>query len=245
MSQQLNPSAELHAIDSPNGMLRVRFNWLGDRYGHVVDLIDGNDTRVLLESVEGSEQDIWPSSPPIQSVNISTIASDTENRRVAMLVGAAGTSHWSMCVAICDRTSIPRDHAQFAGGFPDMPAEGKNPESGRVVDTELVFDVACRTRQTPEWLGNTYRVLAAPIAVSEKLNCACIPVRPSRCVMVTHSVKLQMDTCSGPLPLLQCRATESTNFAEELPTTIRWRYSLRLLGSTPSDFDQTILRPST
>jgi len=221
-----NPSAELCANDWLGGMLRVRFTWMGDRYGHAIELMEGYETRTLLKSVEGTERDEWPPSPPMQEVNVSRIASDSENRRVAMLVGAAGASHWSMCVAVCDQSSLPR-------------------ESDGFTETELVFDVACRAQRIPRWLGSTYRVLAAPVAISEELNCACIPMAPPRCLIVTHSVALQMDTYSGLTPLLRFSAAEN-NFPTFISsTTIRWRYTLRFLGSTPRHFDQIILRPST
>lgn len=42
----------------------------------------------------GSGDDAWPPSPPIQQVSIETI----EGCNVALGVGCAGTSHWSLSV---------------------------------------------------------------------------------------------------------------------------------------------------
>jgi hypothetical protein len=211
MSVKALPPAELCATGSL-GTLRVRFFQTGDRYSHAIDLIDGDETRTLLESVEGADTDIWPPSPPMQHLNVSWIASDSEQRHVAMLVGGAGSSHWSMCAAVSDWESRPRED----DGMPK---------------TQLLFEVACRTQKPPVWLGNTYRVLAVPAAASEELNCACIPTTPPKCLVMTRAVKLQMDTASGPIPLLKCRAVEADAAEFDLPMTVHWRYSFRLIDS--------------
>ena len=110
MSVKTLPPGELSATGS-RGTLRVRFFQSGDRYCHAIDLVDGDSTRTLLESVEGDDTDLWPPSPPMQHLNVSWIASEAEHRHVAMLVGGAGSSNWSMCVAVSDRESRgPRGH---------------------------------------------------------------------------------------------------------------------------------------
>jgi hypothetical protein len=200
----------------------VRFFQTGDRYSHVIELDDGGHVRTLLESVEGSEQDYWPPSPPLQHLNVSWITSDSEHRHVAMLVGGAGSSHWSMCVAVSDLKSRPRENR----GDPN---------------TELTFDIACRVQKPPAWLGSTYRILAAPAVASEKLNCACIPVTPPRCLVLTDDIALQMDTRSRPLPLLRCRANAFDGTLFDLPATVRWRYSVRWLSQVDDDFEQIVL----
>jgi hypothetical protein len=107
--------------------------------------------------------------------------------------------------------------------------------------TRLLFEVACRTQKPPGWLGNTYRVLAVPAAASEKLNCACVPVTPPSCLLQTHAINLQMDHVSGPMPLLRCRAADSDVKEFDLPMTVRWRYSFRLIGSRFDDFASIVL----
>jgi len=78
-----------------------------------------------LASEEGDDRDQWPLSPPLQQSSTETAA---HGRNIALLVGMAGKSHWSVSVE-CD------------------PAT-----------TSLVFDVACRVGRQPRWLGTTYRV---------------------------------------------------------------------------------------
>lgn len=105
--------------------LRVRFFRRGDRYAHEIWLADGGRWLPALSSVEGSPQDDWPASPPFQSLNVE----GREGRPVALLVGMAGTSHWSASAQI----------------DPLVPC--------------VYFDVAARVRALNAGpLGSTYRV---------------------------------------------------------------------------------------
>jgi hypothetical protein len=80
----------------PNGLLRVEFVLRGDRYAHVISLVKSNgEIQPLLESVEGTAADDWPSSPPLQSISVETLS---DGRPAALLVGMAGGSHWSASV---------------------------------------------------------------------------------------------------------------------------------------------------
>jgi hypothetical protein len=86
------------AIDAPgpNGLLRVEFVSLGDRYRHLISLINSEGkTQPLLESIEGTATDDWPPSPPFQSLSIQTLP---DRRTVALLVGMAGGTHWSASI---------------------------------------------------------------------------------------------------------------------------------------------------
>lgn len=77
--------------------LRVRFFWRGDRYAHEIWLLDGGDWFCALASVEGSPQDDWPASPPLQALHVER---RDDLQRVALLVGMAGKSHWSASAQI-------------------------------------------------------------------------------------------------------------------------------------------------
>src|SRR5262245_63134211 len=108
MSATHETPAELSAIDVNGVGVQVCFFWQGDRYGHRINALDGMQSRTLLESIEGNSSDVWPASPPFSHVNVSWIASDSEQGHVAMLVGAAGKNHWSMCVAARDSRTHSR-----------------------------------------------------------------------------------------------------------------------------------------
>lgn len=73
----------------PRRDVQVDFRWQNDRYDHV--LLSG-DKR--LESLEQRAGDAWPDCPPLQQLSIESIA----GHEVALGVGCAGTSHWSVSI---------------------------------------------------------------------------------------------------------------------------------------------------
>jgi hypothetical protein len=124
------------------GGLRVRFALHEDRYSHEISLADGSQWIPILLSVEGSPEDEWPTSPPLQSLHLE---SRPGNRQLALLVGMAGHSHWSMSVEL-------------------------DPATARVT-----FDVACRARGGPlGHLGSRYKALH-PSAEQGPRGAICIP----------------------------------------------------------------------
>jgi hypothetical protein len=121
-------SDAIEAIAADGLRLRIEFTWLNDRFGHLISAIyQTGDVIPLLESNEGTPADNWPLSPPLQSLSIETLP---DGRRVALLVGMAGGSHWSASIEAV---------------------------TGRA---ELIFDVACRHTKEPKWLGNSYQRLS-------------------------------------------------------------------------------------
>jgi hypothetical protein len=107
------------------GNLCVRFDRRNDRIEH--SIWASNCEIPLLVSLESEGDPAWPSSPPFQELTLETRG----DRQIALLVGKAGTSHWSASVE-------------------------PSAETG-----QIAFDVACRVQQPPGWLGNRYRIPAA------------------------------------------------------------------------------------
>ncbi len=103
--------------------LRVEFRWQYDRF---VQSLFCDDIEPTCQSVEGSGEETWPPSPPVQQLSMEKI----NGQDVVLGVGAAGQSHWSISVETCQV---------------DQAAA-------------LKFDLACRCRSTPTWLGSTYRL---------------------------------------------------------------------------------------
>ncbi|MEL6110685.1 MAG: hypothetical protein AAFU85_32160, partial [Planctomycetota bacterium] len=103
------------SLRHPRLDLQVRFDWEKDRYRHTV-LRPAQE----LQSVIGDDAS-WPATPPLQQLSVETI----DEREVALGVGSAGTSHWSVSVEPTE------------AGF--------------------LFDWACRTSETPGFLGSSYR----------------------------------------------------------------------------------------
>jgi len=106
------------------GELQVRFSRSGDRYAHRILFVDGEQETVILTSVEEDDDDHWPPSPPLQQL---TTEDRNNGRPVALLVGMAGRTHWSVSVE-------PHQSAPL-----------------------LLFDVACRFHEQPTRLGTNYR----------------------------------------------------------------------------------------
>jgi hypothetical protein len=112
--------------DSGRG-LRVRFVKGKDRVAHLVELLIDGRYVPLLESIESDAIEAWPLSPPLQQVHFE----QRDGRgHVALLVGMAGRSHWSLSVE------------------PDLALHA------------IVFDAACRLGGSPRNLGSRYRSLA-------------------------------------------------------------------------------------
>jgi hypothetical protein len=118
------------AIDC--GSLRLEFVWSDDRYGHRI-LSSSPESDCSLTSIEGRADEKWPSSSPLQSLHIEGRPCGV---RIAMLVGMAGRSHWSM--------SVESD----------------------VAGNRFLFDVACRIAEVPSWLGSSYAVSLGADAAS-------------------------------------------------------------------------------
>ena len=121
------PDTDLAILESrgPDGAgLRITFLWQEDRYGHEIAYVDDQTASTLLVTERESAGLPWPGSPPLQQISWLETA---PGRRVALLVGMAGKSHWSF--------SVEADRGMVG----------------------LVLDVACRVQCQPEWLGSTYR----------------------------------------------------------------------------------------
>ncbi|MCO8120280.1 hypothetical protein NHH03_00930 [Stieleria sp. TO1_6] len=76
-------------LNHPHGKGAVHFVWTGDRFEHRIEL--GENHAACKD--EAADQ-TWPDSPPIQQLSIESI----DGRDVALAVGCAGTSHWSLSV---------------------------------------------------------------------------------------------------------------------------------------------------
>jgi hypothetical protein len=118
--------ASLEATDTDGDGLRIGFDWHDDRYAHKIFAAAAGRLFPVLESIEGSDQDDWPASPPLQQLSIEELRPGVS---VALLVGMAGKSHWSVSIE---------------------PTENK---------TGFIFDVACRLKSDEGRLLSSYRRL--------------------------------------------------------------------------------------
>jgi hypothetical protein len=119
---ELGDESYIESIGDDGVGLFVGFARRLDRVGHVVSLVEGEKCTPLFASLEGDDQDDWPPSPPLQEVHIEK----RDKNLVAMLVGMAGDSHWSVAM---------------------------DPMAGGV---GITVAVACRLKQHPVQIGSRY-----------------------------------------------------------------------------------------
>ncbi|MEO8498315.1 MAG: hypothetical protein ABI614_24905 [Planctomycetota bacterium] len=123
----------LKAMNADNVGLQVEFAWRQDRHRHTISLLVDDCANTVFESFEGSSVDDWPPSPPLQQLSVEELRPQSQ---VALLVGMAGKSHWSISVEPAG------DRAAF------------------------VFDVACRSNGPAERLGSAYLLPADQLAAN-------------------------------------------------------------------------------
>jgi hypothetical protein len=75
-----------------NGPLRLRFEKHGDRYAQIIEVSDSHSWSPIAQSVEGTDDQSWPHSPPWQELITEQRGPD---QQIIFTVGKAGTAHWS------------------------------------------------------------------------------------------------------------------------------------------------------
>lgn len=195
--------------DSPSGhVLRVVLEQTADRVGHRIEVLapgaaDSPSILAALRSLEGTSHELWPPSPPLQSCSLQEIRI---GEAAAFLVGMAGKNHWSASIEA-------------------IPGKG-----------EVVFDVACRVQQMPDWLGTTYS--PPEVRVEEQHSMALqSPLATLRMGDLFLFVRIEPIGNEAP-SVMDLTSDGGLQIACSLgapvlrPTTIRWRYSVKI-GQAP------------
>ena len=141
--------------------LAVTFDRRGDRYGHTICLRAGDRAVDVLHSVEGNADEPWPPSPPLQALQCEARLGGIS---VALLVGMAGKSHWSLsCQAEPEGSGIAFDVA--------CRVSGKPPHLGSVyrLAEDATFDAAIGAIKVPG-VPTPCRIAAAASAVGDRLT---------------------------------------------------------------------------
>ncbi len=86
----------LDMISISAGALSVRYSKLRDRLSHTVGIAVGDSYTPWLESIEGSEDESWPASPPMQQMVEECFTPGTGP--VLLGVGLSGNGHWSTAI---------------------------------------------------------------------------------------------------------------------------------------------------
>lgn len=116
-----------------------------DRWQHAWSCRIGDRCVRLMTSVEGSSEQTFPSSPPIQEIHDHpTKLVDGSDGGAILGVGMAGKGHWSVSHSI-EQTKKPDD---------------QNTESTLVIRSDLACLMKSLDQEASPWLGSTYRVSA-------------------------------------------------------------------------------------
>lgn len=109
-------TAGTHSLTA--GRLRLQFERSGDRYAHTIYIrCASGEERLLLTSLEGDDTAPWPASPPLQNVHLEQRSAGV---KVALAVGMAGRSHWSLAVEALPGGELRFDVACRLSETPDQ-----------------------------------------------------------------------------------------------------------------------------
>jgi len=127
------------------GMLSVRYAKFHDRLSHSIGIQVGDSYCPLLESIEGSEEEPWPASPPMQQVVEECFTPGAPP--VLLGVGLSGNGHWSIAVETLDSKRLKFDiacknskSAQWLGSQYRVLVNCQKPE--RTLPNAIVLNVA-------------------------------------------------------------------------------------------------------
>jgi len=140
----VNQSVEVAAsIATSDGLLRVEFYRVADRYAH---RIVHQQAPGVLQSVEGDADDVWPPSPPLQQLSLE----EHSGSAIALLLGMAGKSHWSMSVEAKEQQLLFDVACRLSGEHPRLSSTYQASNS----------DKACWTIQPEETGASQAKVTA-------------------------------------------------------------------------------------
>ncbi len=179
--------------------LRARFFAAGDRYAHVVSFRTKQGNQPILESLEGSPDQAWPPGPPLQHLDVTE---PSPGRKVALLLGIAGQSHWSLAAEL-----VTSPDGEW-----------------------LVFDFACRAAAAPEFLGSRYR-LGPDTRWDAGTDRLTFPWGSARLRVDARTALVRPAPSPGEIevvPRLEPLSPPSTRSDFTFPTTIRWKYAIEV-----------------
>ncbi len=78
------------------GALSVRYSKVRDRLSHTIGIVVEDSYIPWLESIEGSEEEAWPVSPPMQQMVEECFTPGASP--VLLGVGLSGNGHWSTAI---------------------------------------------------------------------------------------------------------------------------------------------------
>jgi hypothetical protein len=196
--------ATLESVDRAGRGLRVEFLRLPDRYAHRILAVGCEELPVrLLESVEETTPDEYPSSPVLQALNVDNLTCEDDGlQRVAMLVGMSTNGHWSLSI---------------------QPDDGDSPA--------VTFDAACRIQKIPKSLGSSY-LWGERVQVEDSDHVPRLHFGSGKCnveLWDADSYGLPW-VCDRHIRTMMF-AAPGDPLQTRLPATVRWRYRMSIDGA--------------
>jgi hypothetical protein len=166
--------------------LQLRFFRRADRWQHVVEFRQSAELLWQLSSdalaADAAEPAFDENWPSSPPFQNLELHTEPGGRMFALLVGMAGASHWS--------ASVEAD-----------------PQRER-----FVFDVACRVKTEPAWLGSSY-IVEEPLTGAPMPLVEIIDADPTAAVITS-------DPTTGRITV------RVANLPGPLPRTFRWKYAI-------------------
>jgi len=208
----------LECLNARKNGVRIEFCKRGDRFEHTIFGVRDGVVVPLLMSLESSNEEIFPWSPPWAELH--------RQEDTLFLTGATSQAHWSMSVQPAQLTE------ELSSNLFDK-RYGLN-EPPKQLGHFLSFDVACRLKAKPKNLGSLYQ--CAEFA-------QIIPLGSGSQFFCVHSEKDPYSVIFGSISLTEhqeCRAAAvrsdpnkkqlrvgpNSSAASSYPTTLQWRYGV-------------------
>jgi hypothetical protein len=142
--------------------LRVVFELRADRWQHAIERQLNGEWHRWLSSVEGDATDDWPPSPPFQELHRTTLA---DGRDVILLVGRAGTSHWSGSVEIAGDSLI------FDIACRHSRAAERLGSAYAIIETRSVSEEALQVADATRVRRQDESLIVEPLTVGDSFPC--------------------------------------------------------------------------
>lgn len=209
-------SASPGIVESPSvagRRLRATLIRSGDRFSHRLELIAVvGESRTLASSVDGDPRADWPPSPPLQQAHFEPRPPGGD---VALLVGMAGRSHWSLSIEPFESPATGATRAPI----------GETAEAQAAVEQAgLRFDAACRIDRQPDSLGHAWRMTESLGEPRVESLGATWPVDGGVLALTVEPVADQATTAELRVERGVC-AVRITPVPTRFPATIRWRFT--------------------
>jgi len=202
VSQRKQRTFRLETPERAGAKLCVEFYWAGDRWAHRIVATAGEQSLALLTSCENDSATHWPESPALQELEPSAEATGITVGQCCFLMGATSSAHWSVCATSQNREQAPG----------------------------ITFDVACRIKEPPQWLGSSYCLEEGRLqqldASTAKLSTG---IGDFRIVALPLTDDSAIALCELHTTGNQLKFRCNANSKAQHPATHRWQYCVEMM----------------